>query len=370
MVKITDKKILGRINEIIPTIGQTLINTKNTNTGKKIATEVANYNKRYDGNLYEAIIPPKAELFNSKAIKGANRGGYMNQDKSLGQANFKHVKNLEVSNINKVANIASSAVNLTSMVVGQYYMAEISVTLDSLRKEISDVKNFQNTEFKSKIGSLLKKIMIISEFKEEVISNSQITNIELTKLYDYEDEADQLLLHINMDMSSLINSKDKFDINTYKNAVEEYDLLGRQQEILLKIMEESASLKYFLNRGETTVEYCNAKYQNSFEQTHAIRKELKTWHQHQIETLKIDVDKSRSKRVYFLSDKIAPVIGLMNDDLNYHSLSTDTVDSVKAQINNESLTLHKTRNVFDTNTRLLIKDDEVYYLPDEIKEAN
>lgn len=135
-------------------------------------------------------------------------------------------------------------------------------------------------------------------------------------------------------------------------------------------MEESASLKYFLNRGETTVEYCNAKYQNSFEQTHAIRKELKTWHQHQIETLKIDVDKSRSKRVYFLSDKIAPVICLMNDDLNYHSLSTDTVDSVKAQINNESLTLHKTRNVFDTNTRLLIKDDEVYYLPDEIKEAN
>lgn len=49
-------------------------------------------------------------------------------------------------------------------------MAEISVTLDSLSKEI-------------------------------------------------EDEADQLLLHINMDMSSLINSKDKFDIKkTTRNS--------------------------------------------------------------------------------------------------------------------------------------------------------
>ncbi len=367
IVEITNKQILEKLNSCIPNIGQMLVNTHNTNVGKKITQEVSNYNKRYSDKLYEVIIPPNAKLFKSKTLKNANRGGYTipNKSNSLGQANWKRVDPLEVSRVNKVTNIVSNAMSVASMVVGQYYMEEISAKLNSMSKEITDIKDFQDTEFKSKVGSILKKIMIVSKFKEEVIANSLITDKELAKLYDYEDEADQLLLHINMTMNNLINSNEKININTYEDAVKKYSLLGKQQEILLNIMKEAASLKYLLYGGKATVEYCNAKYQNSFEQSHAISKDLKTWHQRQIESLKIDIEKKRSKKVYFLSDKIAPVIGLMNDDLNYRSLSKNTVDSVKAQIVNEPLLLQHKLDVFDTKTRLIVNDNKIYYLPNE-----
>ncbi len=48
--------------------------------------------------------------------------------------------------------------NVASLVVGQYYMAEVDAKLEQLQAGVDKVIEFQETQFKSKILSLIPKV--------------------------------------------------------------------------------------------------------------------------------------------------------------------------------------------------------------------
>ena len=108
LVEVTDSKVLARINQVIPGVANSAIAASNiAHTGEK---------------LYKVIIPHGAKLTKSKDMAGAVRGFYRGAKKIRGQANL-----VEVSQKGTVvANTASAAMNVASMVVGQYYMTKIN----------------------------------------------------------------------------------------------------------------------------------------------------------------------------------------------------------------------------------------------------
>ena len=120
------KKLLAHVNNLIPNLMQTGISANNV---VKSTSDV----------VYQAIIPAGATLTNSKSMNGAVRGIYHGNNGIQGQANFVAVN--QSSQV--IANSVSTGINITSMIVGQYYMAQINSELAKINDEITSDKKFE-----------------------------------------------------------------------------------------------------------------------------------------------------------------------------------------------------------------------------------
>lgn len=221
LVEIKDSKLISRINEAFPHIGQLVLNSQNLKNNLQTAQQINDFNNQYDGKLYEVIIPANTKLFNSKSMQGAVRGGYLDINKQTKQANFMPVDTLNVSDVNTVANLTTNAMNISSMIVGQYYMAQIDDKLGSIQDDISDIKNFLNDERISKIQQLVINVSVIIKHQDEISTNEAITDKELQKIYDYEEEAGNILAHVNKDISNIVtkeSAKTLLNIKKTQNA--------------------------------------------------------------------------------------------------------------------------------------------------------
>ncbi len=109
MFEITDNKILGHIDNLVPGLIQ--------------AGTTANNAIQANANVvYQAIIPAGATLTKSSDMKNAVRGIYHGKNGIKGHANL-----IEVNQTGKVvSNTISSGIAVTSMIVGQYYMTQIN----------------------------------------------------------------------------------------------------------------------------------------------------------------------------------------------------------------------------------------------------
>ena len=163
--EITDNKLLAHVNNLIPNLMQTGISANNV---VKSTSDV----------VYQAIIPAGATLTNSKSMNGAVRGIYHGNNGIQGQANFVAVN--QSSQV--IANSVSTGINITSMIVGQYYMAQINSELAKINDEILKISNFQDTEYKSKILALLIQIKRISTFQTEILENKRLRDSDIDKL--------------------------------------------------------------------------------------------------------------------------------------------------------------------------------------------
>lgn len=88
-------------------------------------------------------------------MEGAVRGIY-GSNGIEGHANF-----VQVDLRNKAQNICNAVngtMNIASMVVGRYYMAQINYELKSIDEKNSLIFEFQNNEFYAKVSSLILQI--------------------------------------------------------------------------------------------------------------------------------------------------------------------------------------------------------------------
>ena len=138
-------------------------------------------------------------------MKGAYRGSFTDNGK-LGQANLKpvEIQNLKEINPSKMLNCAADAMNIASVVVGQYYMAEIDNKLESLNENVEEIKEFLNNERLAKVKNLITNVSIVSKYKDEILSNNQAITQELAKLSDYEEKASDILTHINHEINRCV----------------------------------------------------------------------------------------------------------------------------------------------------------------------
>ena len=176
LIEVKDEKLLARIDNLIPGLLQ--------------AGNAANNAIQANGELlYQAIIPAGAKLANSRDMEGAVRGFYHGADGINGHANL-----VAFDNTASVAtNITSSVMGLASMVVGQYYMAQISSDLYKIDKGLNRISNFQDQEYKGKVFALVAHIQQVAHFQVEILENEELRMSEIDNLNRWKKDCEQLL---------------------------------------------------------------------------------------------------------------------------------------------------------------------------------
>lgn len=168
LVEITDSKVLAHINNLVPGLAQAGNAANNATQAVKANGEV----------LYRAIIPAGAKLTDSKAMEGAVRGFYHGADGIRGHANLVAVEAQKGTAV--AANTAAAAMGVASMIVGQYYMTQINAELGVISDGISQIQNFQDNEYRSRVFSLVAHVKKIADFQTEILENDELRLSKIT----------------------------------------------------------------------------------------------------------------------------------------------------------------------------------------------
>lgn len=351
LVEITDSKVLTRVNNLIPGLAQAGNAVNNAAQAIKVANSEV---------LYRAVIPTGAKLTNSKAMEGAVRGIYHGADGIQGHANLVAVEAQKGMAV--VANTAVAAMGVASMVVGQYYMTQINAKLDAISDGISEIQNFQDNEYRSRVFSLVAHVKKIADFQTEILENNELRISKINQLDSLEEECTQLLGQANLTLAGFAKKTD-LDYETYEKVVGNAQNWFMYQKSLLDVLYKISDLRYTLHLGAVSREQCIAILPTYTKQVQDTQSRLAAWHEGTTERLKIDTDEARRKRAGF-DGVIHFLPGLFDKDFNYRSIEKSTANMIRTQASSENKLSIDKSELYSEDVQLIAKDGKIYYLPD------
>lgn len=356
LVEITDSKVLAHVNNLVPGLAQ----AGNAVNNAAQAVQAANGEV-----LYRAVIPAGAKLTNSKAMEGAVRGIYHGADGIKGHANLVAVEAQKGTAV--VANTAVAAMGVASMVVGQYYMTQINAELGKISDGISQIQDFQDNEYRSRVFSLVAHVKKIADFQTEILENDELRLSKIAQLDSLEEECTQLLGQANLTLAGFAK-KTGLDYEAYEKALGNAQNWFMYQKSLLDVLYKISDLRYTLHLGVVSREQCVALLPTYTKQVSETQERLTAWHDGTTQRLGIETDEIRRKRAGF--DSVIHFIpGLFNDDFNFRSIEKKTAKMITAQASGyESLHVVDTSELYAEDVQLISKDGKIYYLPESKEE--
>jgi len=343
LTEIKDKSVVARITQTMPTIADIAVKT----VAKK-ALESA--------DIYKVHIPNGETLVQSKNMTGAVRGFFRGANGIKGQANLEKVGLSKITKASQVVNV----VNVGSLVVGQYYMSVINDKLETMNKNISKIGDFQDREFKSRIISLMGLVGEVSQFSTEIIENDEVRTQKITFLENMKANATELLGQVNETITGLVQSNSTPEYKVYQEKVDEFNVLVEYQSILLAILEKISELTYLLGKGSRSMNMCYSLYNKYWDLSVQTCEVLKSWHDRQVPTLKIDLEKKRKTKSGF-DGVIAYIPALLDENWKYKNLKHGMADKIalQAQLNRQAKIEQKA--IYEQDVQIIIKDGKYYY---------
>ena len=345
LVEITDSKVLAHVNNLVPGLAQA------GNAANNVAQAVQATN---GGVLYRAIIPAGAKLTDSKAMEGAVRGFYHGADGIRGHANLVAVEAQKGT--------AVAAMGVASMIVGQYYMTQINAELGVISDGISQIQNFQDNEYRSRVFSLVAHVKKIADFQTEILENDELRLSKIAQLDSLEEECTKLLGQANLTLAGFAK-KSGLNYDGYEKALGNAQNWFMYQQSLLEILYKISDLRYTLHLGTVSREQCMALLPTYSKQVSDTQTRLTAWHEGTADRLGIEADESRRKRAGF-DGVIHFIPGLFNDNLNFRGIEEKTASMITAQKAGHVCT-HKIdkSELYAEDVQLISKDGKIYYLP-------
>lgn len=352
LVEITDSKVLARVNNLIPWLAQAGNAVNNAAQAVKTANSEV---------LYRAVIPTGAKLTNSKAMKGAVRGIYHGADGIKGHANLVAVEAQKGTAI--IANSAAAVMGVASMVVGQYYMTQINAELSKISNGISQIQDFQDNEYRSRVFSLVSHVKKIADFQTEILENGELRLSKISQLDSLEEECTQLLGQANLTLAGF-SKKTELDYEEYEKALSSAQNWFMYQKSLLDVLYKISDLRYTLHLGTVSREQCVALLPEYTKQVGNTQECLAAWHNITTQRLGIEAEEIRRKRAG-IDGMIHFIPGLFNNDLNFRSIEKNTAHMITEQVSGHKV-LHKvdTSELYNEDVQLISKDGRIYYLPE------
>lgn len=352
LVEITDKKTLAHVNNLIPNLGQ---------FGNVVNNAVQAGREAGRGVLYKAIIPVGQKLTESKDMNGAFRGMYHGAGGIKGHANLLEVKAPNGTSV--VTNSAAAAMGVASMIVGQYYMTQINSELDLISDGISQIADFQDNEYRSRVFSLIAHIKKIADFQTEILNNDELRLSKIAQLDSLEEECTKLLGHANLTLAGFAKEK-KLSYKEYEKALGNAQNWFMYQKSLLDILYKISDLRYTLHFGTVTREQCGALLTTFTKQVTETKQRLIKWHQGINERLSIDIEESRRKRTGF-DGVIHFLPGVYKEEYKFRSIMKETAGKIINQtLESEDSYYRDTSELYDKDVQLISEDGKIYYLPE------
>lgn len=311
--------------------------------------------------LYRVIIPAGEKLTNSKAMKGAVRGIYHGADGIKGHANMVPVEAWKDTAV--AADTVTTAMGVASMVVGQYYMTQINAELGVISNGISQIQDFQDNEYRSRVFSLVTHVKMIADFQTEILETEELRLLKISQLDSLEKECMQLLGQANLTLAGFAE-KTKLDYSEYEKELSNAQDWFMYQKSLLDILYKISDLRYTLHLGAVSREQCIAFLPAYTKQVSDTQERLTAWHKDTVERLGIETDEFRRKRTGF-DGAIHFIPGLFNDKLNFRGIEQKTSDMITAQTaGHENARYTDTSELYAEDVQLISKDGKIYYLPE------
>ena len=349
LVEIEDKNVISRITTAVPGVVQAIANTAVAAEGVQLA----------NAGVYMAKLPSGAQLVKSQEVQGAVRGFYKNGAAIKGQANFLSAE----GTVDKIAsmNLANVAMGAASLVVGQYYMKQINSELLEVNNGISRISEFQDNEYKSKVLALMTQVKRMSDFKTEILENTELRKEEIIRLQSMEKECIELLGQANLTVEQL-SSGEHSEFDSYSKKVTEIAKWQQYQKGLVEIMFMISDLNYVLHLGALSNEQAYAAYDSMFNQTSKSIERMQKWHLVHRKKFGIDTDQAMLKRKG-LDAIIHKPLGLIDEIHNYRKMSKQEVVNIRNQVNTQvENRLEMTRDLYQEEVKVVIKDGKIYYL--------
>lgn len=342
--EIKDSNVISHITSLIPGLAQVLNNVNN----------ILHLSK---SNVYQAILPNGETLAKSKTVPGAVKGFFHGSNGIKGQADFLEVDSSGIITANAVA----SVMNVASMIVGQYYMAQIDKELSNISNTLSKISNFQNNEYKSKIESLIKLVKKMAKFQTNTLENDDIRKGEINKLSIYEKECVQLIEQANLTIKDFAKKED-LDYEEYQKEVSEVQNWCLYQRTLFNILYKISELEYTLNLGKIPKEKSCTILFDVKQEIEKVREDLEIWHKNITKNLKIEIDNARRKRDG-LDGIIHRIPGLIDEEYNYCAIDDNMVKMIKGQMLSYPIESKITdESLFEKEVRLIAKEGRLYYI--------
>ena len=349
LIEIEDKNVISRVMSAVPEAAKMIANTAGVAEGLQLA----------NAGIYMAKLPSGAQLVKSQEMQDAVRGFYKSGATIKGQANFLSVD----GTVEKIAqmNLANVAMGAASLVVGQYYMKQINTELLAVNNGISRIAEFQDNEYKSKVLALTMQVKRITDFKAEIIENSELRKEEIMRLQTMEKDCMELLGQANLMVEQLCG-QEFASYDSYCDKVNEIAKWQQYQKALVEIMYMIADLNYVLHLGALSQEQAYVAYSSMYNQTAKMIERLHKWHTIHTKKFGVDVDRAVLERKG-LDAILHKPLGLLDEVHNYKKMNKKEVVNIRNQINTQvENRLTATRDLFQEDVRVVFKDDKVFYL--------
>ena len=355
LIPITDSRVLSMLSNIAPNMMQVVQSAKIAKEAKDTADTISGA-----GKLYRVIIPKGAKLFDSKAMMGAKRAGFIDAAGNLGQANLV-LANGPDNALQSVATnqVVSSAFNVASMVVGQYYMTQINGELDKISQSVDKISTFQNSEYLSKITATIKQIKEISDFQSLSLSNEELRLEEKRKLNSLKEKCTELLDQANHSINSLVNTSTT-DCKEYLERTTEIETWYKYQLILLELLHQICSLIQVFSLGLEPEEKAFSTLRQCRDESEAICGILSAYHKEKQEMFEINISDKTIGNPKWLQT-IVGAIG--KDDWKQRKLPEADFEKISLQMKPFSFDFTTSLPEYNEDVVLIAKDGEIYYLP-------
>ena len=347
LIEITDSRILAQVSNSLPGLFQT------GNSINNVAQIFRN------GTVYKAILPAGAKLAKSKDMEGAVRGIFHGATGIKGQANLVKIE----SGTAIATNSVSAAMNVSSLIDGQYYMKQINDELDVISKGIDQIQSFQDNEYRSRVFSLVAHVKRISNFQSEILENDELRISKIYQLDSLEKDCAELLGQANLTLADFTN-KNKLSYKEYEKVIAEVQKWYTYQKSLIEVMYKISDLRYTLHLGAVSREQCAdllSTYQEQIGDTH---ERINVWHYKTAKRLGIKIDEICRKRAG-LDGAIHFIPGLLKDEYKFRSIDMKTVKMIIEQaMGYEEQCAAYTSELYNEDVQLISKDGRLYYLPE------
>lgn len=250
---------------------------------------------------------------------------------------------------------------VASMIVGQYYMTQINAELGVISDGISQIQNFQDNEYRSRVFSLVAHVKKIADFQTEILENDELRLSKIAQLDSLEEECTKLLGQANLTLAGFAK-KSGLNYDGYEKALGNAQNWFMYQQSLLEILYKISDLRYTLHLGTVSREQCMALLPTYSKQVSDTQTRLTAWHEGIADRLGIEADESRRKRAGF-DGVIHFIPGLFNDNLNFRGIEEKTASMITAQKAGHVCT-HKIdkSELYAEDVQLISKDGKIYYL--------
>ncbi|MBS6463753.1 MAG: hypothetical protein KH436_02300 [Firmicutes bacterium] len=351
LVEITDSCVLAKIDALVPSASTTA--TSIGNVVKSVQTVQGE-------TLYRVVLQKGGELVDSRGMVGAKRAMALGPNGIRENANLIEVpQGLDKGTV--VTNVGAAVMGVASMVVGQYYMAQVDTQLSLISDHLSRVIDFLDVQYKSEVASLMESVYNISKFQISSIENEELRGRELNNIQELRKDCQRLLNQAETAIDTL-TSKTYSNYDEYERKVKEIEKWNQYQMILVKLLYQLNILDFTLHLGIKSKEQCFGSFSLHTTKLETLHTRLVGWHKNQCNVLKIDLDESRRKHTGFLAWLEKP-ISWINDDWNYQKIGGQMVKMISGQTADITTIPYTADNLFNEDVQIIAKGGKYFYLP-------